>query len=519
MSNREMAEAVSGDLIFSTVFMAQDCERITEHDEMEHIAGWCKEMAISRLYLETFRNGRMVERSKMLRLKEFFMNKGFDIAGCITTTGLGKQSTGWKVLTCFTHAECQEMLQKQFEYAASLFDLVIVDDFFYTDCECEECNAARGDRTFPQYRRELMTRLSEERVLKPVRKVNPNVKIILKYPHWYDKYQLRGYDPRIQSRMFDYIFAGTEIRDPDRAPDDLPLVVQYEAYVMMRWLSAHAPGRCLGGWFDSIATTSRTYLEQAVMTVLCGADEAFHFTCRSLMGGQKDGKYGAPGGTRNAQIIKEHLPQLYKLASLIKGKELRGIHAYKPSGSESEPERYVIDFTGMLGLPLIPVPEFPADARAIYCASHGAADPEIAAKLKQSVEKGIPVLVTDGLLRAVPELENEQGPIRLDVNGNPRGIMDMDPGKLDTMRNAMLKPLGMQVRAASRIALFLFGTDMVVLYNFNTAEQVVSFSTQEKIAFVNLLTIPSFETARIQTNDKGFTATLPARTMVVMGAG
>ena len=58
----------------------------------------------------------------------------------------GKSSTGWKGIACFTDQANQQRLRGEFEFAAGLFDEIMIDDFWFTDCTCPECNAARGDQ-------------------------------------------------------------------------------------------------------------------------------------------------------------------------------------------------------------------------------------------------------------------------------------------------------------------------------------------------------------------------------------
>ena len=81
-----------------------------------------------------------------------------------------------------------------------------------------------------------MVNVSREHILKPARTVNPNVKIIIKYPLWYDSFQDRGYEVVRESKDFDYTWIGTETRDYDydvRAGGE----AQYNAYFISRWIN------------------------------------------------------------------------------------------------------------------------------------------------------------------------------------------------------------------------------------------------------------------------------------------
>ena len=66
-----------------------------------------------------------------------------------------------------------------------------------------------GD-SWEDYRCELMVQLSRERILAAARRVNPKVKIIIKYPQWYDRFHERGYEVVRETADFDRIWVGTE---------------------------------------------------------------------------------------------------------------------------------------------------------------------------------------------------------------------------------------------------------------------------------------------------------------------
>ncbi len=165
---------------FSTLFTAQDVrDRLSSDEGIATAMDWCKKTGVTKVYLEAFRDGYQAKRETLEHAKRRFQEAGFEVSGCVTTTQVGKPSTGWNVVACYTDQPTQKKLQGIFEYAASLFDEIMIDDFWFTDCSCPECDAARhakmvtvGDRTYPvtgdtweDYRCELMVRLSQENVL------------------------------------------------------------------------------------------------------------------------------------------------------------------------------------------------------------------------------------------------------------------------------------------------------------------------------------------------------------------
>jgi hypothetical protein len=262
---------------YSSLFTAHDVRGYLSSDKgLQDAIDWCKQTGVTKVYIEEFRDGYQAERSTLERAKQTFLAAGLRVSGCVTTTRVGKPSTGWKeVACCYTDQSTQEKLQAIFEYAASLFDEIMIDDFWFTDCTCPQCDAARqamkvtianqsypvdGD-TWEDYRCELMVRLSRDRLLRPAKRVNPKVKLIIKYPQWYDDFHKRGYEVVRETADFDRIWVGTETRN--FADQRWGGTAQYEGYFIMRWLGGIGGAKCGGGWFDPYGTTEATYIEQA----------------------------------------------------------------------------------------------------------------------------------------------------------------------------------------------------------------------------------------------------------------
>ncbi|MGC9329882.1 MAG: hypothetical protein ACP5I1_19765, partial [Candidatus Hinthialibacter sp.] len=119
------------------------------------------------------------------------------------------------IFPCFSDPKSLETLKRVFSHAASLFDEIMIDDFFATGCECDDCKKAKGDRPWDDFRCDMMVDISKRYVIEPACQANPGVKIIIKYPQWYDGFHTKGYEVVRQTDMFDKIWVGTETRDPD----------------------------------------------------------------------------------------------------------------------------------------------------------------------------------------------------------------------------------------------------------------------------------------------------------------
>jgi hypothetical protein len=459
---------------FSTLFTAHDVKNhLAQSNGLQKAIHWCKQTAVTKVYIEEFRDGYRAEKPVLEKARDTFRAEGFQVSGCVTTTRVGKPSTGWKeVACCFTDSATQDNLQGIFEYAASLFDEIMIDDFWFTDCACTDCEKARqsqrvviGDREYPingdtweDYRCELMVQLSRERILKPARRVNPKVRLIVKYPQWYDNFHNRGYDVIRESADFDRIWVGTETRDyNDQRWGGTP---QYEAYFIMRWLGGIGGPKCGGGWYDPYGTTESTYIEQARQTVLGAARESLLF-CYSSLQNQT--------GPKNIEALRANTPELLTVANEIRKRDILGIAAYKPANSHPEKEQRIFDFVGMLGFPLLPCHDFPTNAPAAFFSIHALKDPEFAAKLTAFIAAKKPVLLTDSLAQSLGNKVDRSSSLVhiLPVKENPKGLLDVKQTELDAWRAPLLKSLKTTFAAPPRVSLYLFNGGGWIVENFN----------------------------------------------------
>jgi hypothetical protein len=304
-------------------------------------------------------------------------------------------------------------------------------------------------------------------VLEAARKANPKVKLIIKYPQWYDNFHVRGYEVVRQTQDFHRTWVGTETRD--YLDPRWGGTVQYEAYFIMRWLGGIGGKKCGGGWYDSLGTTENTYIEQARQTILAGARESMLFAYGGL---QRD-----PGKT-DVEALRKHQPELLKIANEVGQREVIGIAAYKPPGSAPESEPRVFDFIGMLGLPLVPCHEFPSRAKAAFFSLHALSDPDFERRFIKFVRSGKPVLITDGLasrLTNCPSLT--QANVRIiEVKKDPKSLLETPEPVVSELRAALLRPFGVKFEAPNKVALYLFKDGSYVIENFNDAPARVRFT-------------------------------------------
>ncbi len=456
-------------------------DRLSTDKGIDDAIDWCKKTGVTHAFIESFRGGYTAERKALEHARDRFRAAGLDVSGCVTTTKVGKDSTGWKEIACYTDEPTLKHLQEIFEYTASLFDEIMIDDFWFTDCECRECQKARGDKSWADFRCDLMTQVSRDRILKPAHAVNPNVKVIIKYPQWYDQFHNRGYEVVRETADFDRIWVGTETRD--YADQRWGGKVQYEGYYIMRWLGGIGGAKCGGGWFDPYGTHEATYVEQARQTVLADAKEMLLFCYGSLL---------QDTGPANVEKLRTEIPSLFQLAKLVRNQPLRGIAAPKPPNSDAGNEQYVYDLVGMLGLPLVPTNEIRTDVKAAFLPVDALKDPQLPDKLDTMLSAGTPVLVTDGLAQKLPPaVTSNKNLLVLKVGGKPKSLLDLTREQLQPIRHKLLAPFGLRFDAPNKVALYLIGSNCVAVENFSDETITASLEFTKPVKATKSLILPT----------------------------
>lgn len=502
-----LAQANTETFRFATLFTAEDVGyRLSTQEQLDTAVQWCKECGITHVFLETFRGGYLVPLATLQKAKQRFVDEGFLVSGCITTVGLGRKSVNGWIFPCFTEEGGMENLKHIFEYTAMNFDEIMIDDFFATQCQCEDCLKGKGENSWAKFRTDRLVEVSQKYVLEPSRKVNPDVKIIIKYPQWYEDFHNRGYDTDRQTKMYDKTWVGTETRDPDNA--EWGRHPQYMAYFIMRWLGVNGGEKCGGGWFDPYGTSPATYVEQARQTILGGAREALLFCYGDLIGGN---------GPANIEAFRAELPELFQLAALVKDQPIEGIHAPRPISSDPIGDAYFYDFAGMLGLPLVPSEILDPQAQSALLGAQVLKDPQAAEKIAALKKANTPVLITQTLFNQLPdELKADAASFQLLPTAEDKWWDWMKIENLDTIRNTVLAPHGVQFTAPSRVALYLFAGTLTGIENFNDQPVTVTLKRDGAVNWQTVLTLKKENTVTCQTTDGVGTLIIPARTLVLL---
>ena len=366
--------------------------RVTEEQLRKDADFFQKYVKLDKIYLETYRD-EFAARDKIEMVKRVMAEYGIEVSGGITTVTPDLNESDKKRQRLFnTFCYCNEpmraCLKEVSEYTASMFEEFIIDDFFFTQCMCEDCIREKGSRSWKDFRLAKMLEVSESLIIKPAKKINPNIKIIIKYPNWRESFQETGYNPGEQRKIFDSIYTGTETRHGTQQDQHLP---RYLSYSLMRYFENVAPGRNGGGWFDPFECDRiDTYLEQAYLTAFSKPKEIMMFCWPALAGDKRATPLGFMYDRLDAVLGNLGTPC--------------GLKVYIPFDSQGDD--HIEDYLGMAGVPMEPVCDFPefdaascsAFESSVLVTAASLADKNIVKKLCQFVQKGGHAIATSGFM-------------------------------------------------------------------------------------------------------------------------
>jgi len=377
-----------------------------------------RQLDVDKIYLETHRDLLIVDDATLDKAKKFFQSKGIEVAGGITYTI--NEANDFETF-CYSDPEHRKIVQQIAEHTAKHFDEFLLDDFFFTSCKSEAEIKAKGSKSWTQYRLELMNEAGRNLVVGPAKRVNPKVKVIIKYPNWYDHFQGLGFNLEYGPQIFDGVWTGTETRDPAGAQH----LQNYLSYNVMRYFENLAPGRNGGGWVDSggINMSMDRYAEQLHLTAIAKARDVMLFAYNQLIGvGLNDSFRGPWQGTGTSWDYDEiRAPfkngketvtptTMARIADVVLRKaddllgklgEPIGIKSYKVFHTVGED--FLQNYLGMIGLPMDIRPTFDEDRKIMLLTQQAAGDPDLMEKIKKQLNSGRDVIITTGLLKAIPE--------------------------------------------------------------------------------------------------------------------
>lgn len=521
-----------------------------------------QQVDVDKIYLETHRDLLIVDDATLEQAKKYFQDRGIETAGGITYTI--DESNNFETF-CYSNPQHRKKVQEIAEHTAKHFDEFLLDDFFFTSCKSEEEIRTKGKLSWTEYRLKLMTEAGSNLVLKPAKKVNPNVKVIIKYPNWYDHFQGLGFNLEKGPQLFDGIWTGTETRDPAGAQH----LQNYLSYNIIRYFENLRPHHNGGGWVDAggLNMSMDRYAEQLHLTMLAKAPEIMLFAYHQLIGVPLSPSQRAPWQGQGTSFDFDEMTKPITLKdgvqiqpttmARIAGITLKrtdclveqlgdpiGIQSYKPFHFAGDD--FLQNYLGMIGLPMDMQPIFPNDQQIVLLTAQAAGDPSIMNNIKQQLLSGKEVVITSGLLKAIPEkiaeiaelrctdlkaLVNDFGkhgksthnllipqvlyytndawemvsagqPLTRGVSGYPivlrapyasgnlyvltipddmGKLYDYPIGALNEIRRILSKGLDAYIEGPSKVALFLYDNQTLVVENFNDEPVDINIVMNEKI--------------------------------------
>lgn len=394
-----------------------------------------RQLKVDKVYIETYRSHQIADEQLLETVKKFFKDHGVQTAGGIAFTG---DETRQFASFCYTDAKDREYVKKVSELTARHFDEIILDDFFFVNSKRDSDIAAKGAKSWTQFRLDLMDDAARDLVIGPIKAVNQKAKVIIKFPNWYEHFPGLGFDLDKEPKLFDGIYTGTETRDPLVTDQHLQ---QYESYQIFRYFENIAPGRNGGGWVDMFGTRYiDRYAEQLWDTMFAKAPEMTLFFYGGLlqpvtpgdhdawksqptsfnydeMLAYRDANRATPATI--ARVAGYSLDQVDAIVGQL-GRPI-GMQSYKPY--QSVGEDFLHNYLGMVGIPIDLHPSFPTEADVVLLTESAKFDPDIVSKIKTQLEAGKNVVITSGLLRAL-EGKGIEDIVELRSTGNKVAVHD-----------------------------------------------------------------------------------------------
>lgn len=374
-----------------------------------------RQVHVDKIYLETHRDLLIVDEQTLKTAIRFFSDRGIEVAGGITYTV--NEMNNFETF-CYSNPEHRQKVKEIAEYTARFFNEIILDDFFFTDCKCDLCIEAKGERSWTEFRLELMKNAAVDLVINPAKAVNPDVEVVIKYPNWYEHFQGLGFNLEEEPALFDGLYTGTETRNRSGNQH----LQQYHGYTVFRYFENLKPGQNRGGWVDTGGSNPLDrYAEQLWLTLFAMAPEITLFDFRQMIMNIDERSKASWQGTgtsfdfdRMKKPLKledgsEFIPAnmsraagyalevVDRVLGQLSGPE--GIKSYKPYHSLGED--YLQSYLGMIGIPVEIVPEFPENVEMVLLTESAKFDTLIVRKIKEQLQRGKKVTITSGLYKAL----------------------------------------------------------------------------------------------------------------------
>jgi hypothetical protein len=373
-------------LTYAIYFTAGDVETLLGDAErfrktMEYFAP----VKPAHVYLEGSSRGP-VNAELLKTVAGHFRQMGIRVSGAMVPIGERGPST-------FNDPKDLASLESRMRALAGIFDDIILDDWLFTTSTDPGSVDERGNRTWAEYRTALVLEQTKKYILEPARKVNPQVKVTIKFPNWYEGFGTCGYDVYNETRAFDHVSIGIETRNRMSHDQHIPI---YSGYIFQKWYSGADPSKWVSSWLDNydMKGDPSDYIAQVWQAVLANSPEIILWCAGQL--------YPTGPSSDVYPRFTECLPEFDRIAGMLHGPS-RGVPIYLPYGSIGEFN--IFGYLGMAGIPLTPVAQFPAAQKNAIFTLHSLPDPKLADLMLARLRAGKDVFMTWQLWKQLQNTE------------------------------------------------------------------------------------------------------------------
>jgi len=389
LTHSNYAQPISGwnNLKYSIFFTSGDVEHLlADADSFKKTMDYFAPIKIQKVYLEGKNHGNE-DIELMKKVAGRFRALGIVPAGAMVPTS---EKGG---PCCYNDPDDLAALEKRMRAQATVFDEIILDDWLFTICNCEKCLEGRGNMSWADYRSKLLLEKSRQYIIDPAKQVNPKVKVIIKYPNWYEGHRQNGYDVFNETIQFDKMAVGIETRIPETQDQHIPI---YSGYIFQKWWSGVDPSKWVGSWLDNYDMKGgwNEYNAQVWQAILAKTPEIILWCAGQL--------YPANPSSDVYPHFVKMLPEFDKVAGMLKG-DARGVPIYLPYGSTGEYN--IFGYFGEAGIPLTPVAKFPKESKNAIFTLNSLQDTKLAEQMIQRLHDGHDVFMTWALWKKLQDTE------------------------------------------------------------------------------------------------------------------
>ncbi len=488
-----------------------------------------------RVYIDGEGRDGKVDVPLLQKIAARFRALGIEPEGAMVPTSRTSGQFGPSV---YNNEADLESLKERVQGLAKVFDNIILDDWLFTVATDSASVADRGSMSWAEYRTKLLLEQSKKYIIDPAKEVNPKVKVIVKFPNWYEGFGENGYDVYNESRQFDKVAIGIETRVPEKQHQHIPV---YSGYILQKWESSVDLSKWVGSWLDNYEMKGAydDYNAQVWQAVMARTPEIILWCAGQL--------WPTNPSSDVYPYFKKMLPEFDRVAGMLQSPS-RGVPIYLPYGSTGEYN--IFGYLGMAGIPLEPVTEFPKEGpSAIFCLN-SLKDPNLADKMLGRLREGKDLFMTYSLWKKLGNTEFKNTLSVMDYNGtatsdkfglleygyfentvkadrdftfpgveaptwpesrdvtlsrsdydfsvlmrvpylkgtiyvlnmpqNFYDLLELPTDVLNSIRRSFVMSLGMEFDGPGHVALYLFGDKQYVLYNMGDKEAPITLRFFEK---------------------------------------